>query len=804
MKVSLSWLRDYVSIEIPVVELADALTMAGLEVEAISERYAYLDSVLVGRVTGVCPHPNADRLQLCQVDTGDSVYTIVCGAPNLHSGMLAPLALIGTQLPDGSLLKESRIRDIPSEGMLCSEADLAIGPDDSGIMSLDDDLTVGEPLNRALNLSDSVLEIGLTPNRPDCLSMIGVAREIGAILNTSIRLPKFQLEETESSIVEVTSVRIDAKEHCPRYTARLITDLAVKPSPFWLKDRLLSVGQRPINNMVDITNFVMLEMGQPLHAFDFDQLAGHKIVVRTAAKGEQFTTLDQKLRELSEDALMICDGQKPVGIAGIMGGLNSEVEENTRNILLESAYFSPTSIRRTSKRLGLNTEASHRFERGVDPEGTLTALNRAAQLMAQLGGGRLIKNAIDQRENIPITPLITLSTLLTNTRLGLSLDQNRIDKLLTSVGFEVTIQDEDLLEVTVPSFRVDVFRPEDLMEEVARLEGYNSIPTTFPKIPAKSREAPPLLTKRQKIRNVLVGFGFHEVVNYSFISRRSCDDLRLPPADSRRNQVEILNPLTEDQVVLRTSLIPGLLEVMQRNLFKQIKTVKIFETGRIFLAQKEEHLPVEEEMLSGLWTGLRKDPCWHTKDEPCDFYDLKGALEGLFEALNLMPVTFSRLESENCYYTRYGYSAQISCQGEAIGLVGEVHHEVLKTYDLRQIAYVFELSLTHLLALLPKRITTQAIPRFPFTTRDITLIVEDQLEAADIITTIYKLDEPLVESIYIFDVFSGDPIPAGKKSISVRITYRSKDTTLIDQDVNKIHKELTDTLLMTFKASLPV
>jgi phenylalanyl-tRNA synthetase beta chain len=804
MKVSLSWLRDYISIEIPVVELADALTMAGLEVEAISERYAYLDSVLVGRVTGVCPHPNADRLQLCQVDTGDSVYTIVCGAPNLHSGMLAPLALIGTQMPDGSLLKESRIRDIPSEGMLCSEADLAIGPDDSGIMSLDDDLTVGEPLNRALNLSDSVLEIGLTPNRPDCLSMIGVAREIGAILNTSIRLPKFQLEETESSIVEVTSVRIDAKEHCPRYTARLITDLAVKPSPFWLKDRLLSVGQRPINNMVDITNFVMLEMGQPLHAFDFDQLAGHKIVVRTAAKGEQFTTLDQKLRELSEDALMICDGQKPVGIAGIMGGLNSEVEENTRNILLESAYFSPTSIRRTSKRLGLNTEASHRFERGVDPEGTLTALNRAAQLMAQLGGGRLIKNAIDQRENIPITPLITLSTLLTNTRLGLSLDQNRIDKLLTSVGFEVTIQDEDLLEVTVPSFRVDVFRPEDLMEEVARLEGYNSIPTTFPKIPAKSREATPLLTKRQKIRNVLVGFGFHEVVNYSFISRRSCDDLRLPPADSRRNQVEILNPLTEDQVVLRTSLIPGLLEVMQRNLFKQIKTVKIFETGRIFLAQKEEHLPVEEEMLSGLWTGLRKDPCWHTKDEPCDFYDLKGALEGLFEALNLMPVTFSRLESENCYYTRYGYSAQISCQGEAIGLVGEVHHEVLKTYDLRQIAYVFELSLTHLLALLPKRITTQAIPRFPFTTRDITLIVEDQLEAADIITTIYKLDEPLVESIYIFDVFSGDPIPAGKKSISVRITYRSKDTTLIDQDVNKIHKELTDTLLMTFKASLPV
>ena len=804
MKVSLSWLRDYVSIEIPAVELADALTMAGLEVEAISERYAYLNSVLVGRVTEVCAHPHADRLQVCQVDAGDHVYTIVCGAANLQSGMLAPLALIGAEMPDGSILKESRIRDIPSEGMLCSEADLGIGPDNSGIMSLDDDLTVGEPLNSALNLSDSVFEIGLTPNRPDCLSMIGVAREIGAILGTSIRFPKFQLDETESSIEEVTSVRIDAKDHCPRYTARLITDLAVKPSPFWLQDRLLSVGQRPINNMVDITNFVMLEMGQPLHAFDFDQLAEHKIVVRTAEKGEQFTTIDQKLRELSEDTLMICDGKKPVGIAGVMGGLNSEVAKNTRNVLLEGAYFNPTSIRKTSKRLGLNTEASHRFERGVDPKRTLTALNRAAQLMVQIGSGRLMKNAIDQRENIPIAPPIALSTLLTNTRLGLSLDQNRINKLLTSVGFEVTICDEDMLEVIAPSFRVDVFRPEDLMEEVARLEGYNSIPTTFPKIPTKSREATPLLTKRQKIRNILVGFGFHEVVNYSFISRRSCDHLRLPQADLRRHQVEILNPLTEDQVVLRTSLIPGLLEVMQRNLFKQIKTVKIFETGRTFLAQKEEPLPVEEEILSGLWTGLRKEPSWHTKDEPCDFYDLKGALEGLFDALNLMPVIFSRLEPENCYYTHYGYSAQISCQGEVIGLIGEVHPLVLKNYDLKQAAYVFELNLNHLLTLLPKRITTQAIPRFPLTTRDITLIVEDQIEATDIIATIQKLDEPLVESIYIFDVFSGDPIPSGKKSISVRITYRSKDTTLIDEDVNKIHKELTDTLLMTIKGSLPI
>jgi len=804
MKVSLSWLRDYVPIEIPVIDLANALTMAGLEVEAISERYAYLDSVLTAQVIRTEPHPNADRLQVCQVDTGRHYYSIVCGAPNLQSGMVAPLALVGTELPDGSILKEHQIRGITSEGMLCSEADLRLGPDHAGIMSLDDTIALGASINKALNLSDSVLEIGLTPNRPDCLSMIGVAREIGALLNTSIRLPEFQMKETDAFIDDLASITIDAKDHCPRYTARLLTDLSVRPSPFWLQDRLLSVGQRPINNIVDITNFVMLEMGQPLHAFDFDQLADHKIVVRTAQKGEQFTTLDEKTRELNQDTLMICDGEKPVGIAGVMGGLNSEVEENTRKVLLESAYFSPTNIRKTSKRLGLSTEASYRFERGVDPEGTLSALNRAAQLMVQICGGRLMKNAIDQRADIALTPPINLNVALANRRLGLSLSQQRIDKLLSSVGFGVTIRDKDILEVAVPSYRVDISRSEDIMEEVARLEGYNTIPTTFPKIPSENREASPLLGQRQHICDILVGFGFTEVVNYSFISRLSCDHLRLPQEDIRRHQVEILNPLTEDQVVMRTSLIPGLLEVMRRNLFKQINIVKIFETGRIFIGQKKEQLPIENEMLSGLWSGLREEPSWLTKNKPCDFYDLKGALEGLFDALNITPVTFSRIKPQHCHYTRYGHSAQVSCQGKVLGVIGEVHPEVLKVYDLRQKAYVFELNLNHLLALLPKRIVAHAIPRFPFTTRDITLIVEEQIEAASVIAAIEKLDEPLVESIYIFDVFSGKPIPSGKKSISIRVTYRSAETTLIDEDVNMIHQKLTGNLLKAFKASLPI
>lgn len=803
MKVSLSWLKEYVSIEMPVTQLADALTMVGLEVEAVLNRYAYLDSVLVGRVENVAPHPDADRLKVCRVEADGRCYSVVCGAPNVTAGMTAPLALAGTELPDGTILREGQIRGVASEAMLCSEAELGLGPDGSGIMSLDGNLASGTPLHEALNLSDTVFEIGLTPNRSDCLSIIGIAREIAAIQNTKLRLPEINLVETGDAISDAASVTVNDWDHCPRYSARLLTDLTVGPSPFWLQDRLLSVGQRPINNLVDITNFVMLETGQPLHAFDFDQLSDRKIIVRTAKKGELFTTLDQKQRELADDMLMICDGQKPVGIGGVMGGLNSEVEESTSSVLLESAYFDPTSIRKTSKRLVLNTEASHRFERGVDPEGTLTALDRAAQLMAQLGGGRLMKGAIDERTTIKSVPPILLNVARTNKHLGMSLDRGRIEKLLNSVGFDVDVQDEETLKVGVPSFRVDVFRPEDLMEEVARLEGYNTIPTTFPKIPAVGHGASAIVERRQRVRDLLVGFGFNEVVTYSFISSRSCDRLCLPEDDIRRNQVEILNPLTEDQSVLRTSLIPGLLEIMRHNLSQQIRTVKIFETGRIFLGQKDKDLPKEDEMLGGLWTGLKDEPSWHAKDIACNFYDLKGVLEGLLDGLNIKQVTFSKLPQAQCHYLRHGYSAKVICQNEILGVIGEIRPDVVKNYDLKQTAFIFELNLNRLFSLLPTLTSASTVPRFPSTTRDITLIVAEAIEAAEIIAAIQKLDEPLVESIYIFDVFSGNPIPSGKKSISIRITYRSTEKTLIDEDVNQIHKELTDNLLEAFKASLP-
>jgi phenylalanyl-tRNA synthetase beta chain len=464
MKVSLSWLNDYVSIQMDPSDLAEALTMVGLEVESVSARYRYLDTVFVGQIKEIAPHPNADKLSLCQVDTGQGQVSVVCGAPNIKTGMLSPIALPGTEFPEGFVLEKSVIRGQTSDGMLCSEGELGLGVDRSGIMALDPALSVGDKLASALGLTDTIFEIDLTPNRPDCLSVIGVAREIAAIQNSPLKYPDFKLADKSDKISGLTSVKIEAPDHCPRYVARLLEDIKIKPSPFWLQERLLSVGLRPINNIVDITNFVLMETGQPLHAFDFDHLAQNRIVVRTAKQGETFVTLDQKERVLGTETLMICDGEKAVAVGGVMGGLNSEIEDSTTRVLLESAYFNPVSIRRTSKRLGLNTDASHRFERGIDPEGQIAAANRAAKLMAELGDGRLIGGLIDEYPNQQPVKSVQLSVKNTNRLLGTQLQRREIENFLKSIEFKVekvgTQKDGDNLKVTPPSFRVDISRPQ--------------------------------------------------------------------------------------------------------------------------------------------------------------------------------------------------------------------------------------------------------------------------------------------------------------------------------------------------------
>jgi len=807
MKVSISWLKDYTSIEMDPAGLADALTMAGLEVESVTNRYGYLNSVVVGRIDEINPHPNADKLKICRVSIDDRQFSVVCGAPNVKTGMLAPLALPGTVFPDGSVLENTVIRGEPSEGMLCSEAEICLGADKSGIMTLASSLKIGAKLEIALGLADTAFELDLTPNRPDCLSVIGIAREVAAIQNTALTYPDYTLADEKDSLSALTSVTIEAPDHCPRYAARLVENITIEPSPFWLKDRLLSVGLRPINNIVDITNFVMMETGQPLHAFDFDRLAENRIVVRTAHAGETFTTLDNKEHPLGSEMLMICDGEKAVAIGGVMGGLNSEIEPETKRVLIESAYFSPNSIRKTSKALGLSTDASHRFERGIDPQGTIAALNRAARYMLEIGRGRLIDGIIDAHPKPQKSKRLVLSTKQTNRLLGTQLTRDEIGKLLDSLEFEVKPQKDetrkDALIVQAPSFRVDITRPEDLMEEVARRSGYNNVPTTFPLMPADARSQSKEIDLRNRIRYVMTGLGFTEAITYSFMSKAACDHLRLKRDDECRSLVDILNPLSEDQAVMRTSIIPGLLETVSHNAAQQIKDLKLFEIGKIFIHTAPDALPDENEMLVGLWTGSRQDPSWHGKETACDFYDIKGTAEGLFHALKLDGIRFTALPEDACTYTRPGHSARIFAGDVSLGIVGEIHPRVLATVDLKQRIFIFEIEVDRLRALISEIIQSQPIPKFPAVFRDITIHISKEIETQKLFDTIADFKQKLVERVDLLDVFGGDPIPPHKKSISMRVTYRSLNKTLVDEDVHDLHKSITDRLVKAFNATLP-
>jgi len=803
MKISLNWLKTYISTDIAPTELAEGLTMTGLEVEALFDRFAELEAVVVGRVIDIQPHPKADTLKCCRVDVGSATISVICGAPNVAIGGKYPCALPGARLPGGLTVAKTTIRDTTSEGMLCSENELQIGNNGQGLMQLDPDTAEGVPITQALSLSDMVFEIGLTPNRPDCLSFFGIAREVAALTGQALALPEIELPQPGEAIHELTSVTINAPQLCPRYAARLLNGIQPAPSPFWLQDRLLSIGLKPINNIVDVTNFVMMETGQPLHAFDFDRLAGQRIVVRTATAGEAFTTLDAKSRKLNAETLMICDAEKPVAVAGVMGGENSEISETTSRVLIESACFDPVSIRKSAKRLGINTDASHRFERGVDPAGTVYALERCAQLMVEITGGTLVDGAIDEHPLPFESRPIELNTEKTNRHLGTSLTRAEMKGFLESVDFSVRQTDESHLSVLPPTFRVDVSRPEDLMEEVARLWGYNNIVTTFPKISAQSRIPERALALKETIKNLVSGFGFIEVINYSFTARVSCDRLALPADDAGRRLLDILNPLSEEQAVMRTSLIPGLLESMNKNLAHQIKNLKFFEMGKIFLSNGPDRQPEETEILAALWTGTRIPATWQTKAEPCDFYDLKGVTESLLASLYIDSVTFEALAADAGGSYRPGYSARIWVKDTEIGLLGEVHPEVLKNYDLKQKAVILELNLHRLLPLIPEVTAFSPIPKYPAVSRDITLIVGRDVQAGDIVTRIQEIEESLLENIHIFDLYSGTPIPAGNKSISLRLTYRSSTETLADQTVNRIHEYITQHLLKQFNASLP-
>jgi len=791
MLVGLKWLRDYIDVELTPEEIAAKLTMAGLEVESIDRITPGFSGVVVAKILSVKSHPNADKLSLCEVSTGDRTYPVVCGAKNIKAGDVVPLAKVGATIPGGYTIKSSKLRGELSEGMLCSEEELGIGEDATGIMMLSDNLTLGEDLAAALDLEDTALDISITPNRSDCLSMIGIAREIAAMTGETIRYPDIEFEEGKEDTDSQTSVDILDPGLCPRYTAKLITNIEIKPSPAWMRIRLESAGLRAINNVVDVTNFVMMEYGQPLHAFDFRSLEEGRIVVRGATEGEEFISLDEKPRTLSANTLMICDGVKPVAIAGIMGGLDSEVEEDTKDVLLESAYFNPSSIRKSARSMGMSTDAAFRFERGIDPEGSVRALNRAAQLIADLSGGSICRGYIDEyprkiktARNIPLRPERV------NTVLGTQISAEEMKDILESLEMEVTDNGESGYLVTPPTFRVDIAREVDLTEEIARIHGYGNIPSSLPALAVGTETSSDKRLLANHIRTIFNGYGYSEVINYSFTTPASADALGLTADDTGRKVIQLKDPLSEDMSVMRTGLAYGLLETMRKNISAGNYDLRIFEIGTVYTDIGEE-LPMENEKMGALVTGSRYDGLWHYSDGvQADFYDLKGCLENLFDVLRIRDIRFE--SGCDLPFLHPGRSCSITSDGTVIGFLGDVHPEVLERMDIRRKAVIFELDLQSV-ALLPREeLIYRDIPKFPSVSRDVAFVVDETLEGQSIVNLVLEEKENLLECTDIFDVYTGKGVPGGMKSLAVRFTYRSAEKTLTDSEVDMVHDRLVE------------
>lgn len=793
MNVTLNWLKTYIDFALSPSELADRLTMLGIEVESVRQLGAELEGVVVGKIISIGPHPNADKLVLCQVDVGEAAARqIVCGAPNTREGMLAPVATIGTELPNGITIKRAKLRGEESQGMLCSEKELGISADVAGLMELPVDLFPGTPLAKALGLDDVVLELEITPNRPDCLNLIGVAREIHAETGNALKLPQVNLQEGETDIREMTSVTIDAPELCPRYAARVIRGVKVGQSPAWLQQRLESVDVGVINNIVDVTNFVLMEYGQPLHAFDYHKLTEHRIVVRRAAEGEQLKTLDEVARDLTPDTLVIADAEKPVALAGIMGGYDSEIAEATCDVLLESAYFNPSSIRATAKAFGMNTEASYRFERGADPGAVLPALDRAAQLIAELAGGTICAGSVDVYPGRQPSVQLQLRPERVNFILGTALEATDMDTILSRLGFQVKAIGGGY-QVTVPTFRADVTREIDLIEEIARVYGYDNIPTTLPRgdIPVPTPD--PRTEVRSRIKHFLLASGMMEAVNYSFCDPNGFDKIRLNANDPLREALQLRNPLSPEMSTLRTTLLPSLLENAQYNRNHQIDDIALFEMSTVFIDEKEP------ERVAGILSGEIGGGVYGNPYRPPDFFDIKGVVEGILEVCGVADYTLEKTEEPTFHP---GRNAAVFLANKQVCIFGEAHPKVLANYDLPYKAYLFEFDLEALVATAELSKRFEPIPVYPNVQRDLAIVLDTEIPSELPMKHIYGAGGKWVESVRLFDVYAGDQVPAGKKSLAYTITYYSATETLTDNAVNALHDRVVKHLSQELGAEL--
>ncbi|MBY0146635.1 phenylalanine--tRNA ligase subunit beta [Neobacillus niacini] len=794
MFVSYKWLQDYVDLSgVSASELAEKITKSGIEVEGVDVLNEGITGVVVGHVVERVQHPNADKLSKCQVDIGQGEpVQIICGAPNVAQGQKVAVATVGAVLPGNFKIKRAKLRGEESNGMICSLTELGIEAKvvakeySEGIFVFPQDAEVGTDAIALLNRNDEVLELGLTPNRADCLSMLGVAYEVAAILGKDVKLPEIDQQPVNEKATDYITVKVDANEDNPLYAAKVIKNVKIGPSPLWMQTRLMSAGIRPHNNVVDITNYILLEYGQPLHAFDYDRLGSKEILVRRAHDGEKFTTLDDVERTLTSDHLVITNGTEPIALAGVMGGANSEVTSDTTTVLLEAAYFTGGTVRKASKDHGLRSEASARFEKGVDPNRVRAAGERAAYLMAKYAGGEVLEGA-SEVDTLTVEPAVVSITLeKINNVIGTNMTVAEVEAIFERLQFAVTSEDENIT-VTAPTRRGDIKIEEDLIEEVARLYGYDNIPKTLPIGSATPGKLSDYQEKRRIVRQYLEGAGLFQAVTYSLTSEEKAAQFAL----EKRDFIRLAMPMSEDRSILRLSIMPQLLEVLKYNSARQNDSLAVYETGAVFLANGNEVLPEEREHLAGAITGLWHSHSWQGEKKAVDFYVLKGILEGLFAKLGLTEsVTYVQAKVDNMHP---GRTAEIHLNGERIGFVGQVHPTMQKELDLKD-TYVFELSLKAILEEATAPLRYLGIPRFPSITRDIALVVDKETVAGVLKDIIQTAGGKLLKEVNVFDLYEGERMEEGKKSIAYSLKYMDPERTLTDEEVTKVHTQVLEAL----------
>lgn len=798
MRLPVDWLAEWIDLPAD-AELVHRLDMSGFEDALVEQTGPDLSSFRVGFVVEREQHPNADRLSLCTVDLGeDEPVPIVCGAPNVAKGQKVAVASPGTRLPDGTKLKKSKIRGVTSMGMICSAEELGIGADAEGILVLPEDATVGAPLADAIAGGARILEVGITPNRGDTASVLGVAREVRALFGGEIRVPECTPPETGAAAGEAAGVSIDAVDGCHHYVARIVRGLRVGPSPKWLAERLEAAGVRSINNVVDVTNLVLLEFGQPLHAFDLAKLAGPEIRVRRAREGEKLVTLNGETRTLCADDLVIADAERPVALAGVMGGAESEVADGTTDILIESAHFDPKTVRLGARRYGFHTEASYRFERGVDREGIVRAADRCARLIAELAGGQVAPGTIEARgEAPPVSESVRLEAAHANRLLGLELTTEEMRKLLEAVGIPSTV-DQGVIEGRVPSHRNDLHIPEDLIEEIARIHGYDRIPTTLP----FARLAPVRLSPGRQIteqtQDALVAAGLTETFSFPFLSEADHAALARPEGDPRTRALRIANPIKEEEPLMRTALLPSLLRAAKLNLSRQAEETRLFEVSRVFVPQGPGELPLEPLEAAAIWLDNPAPGLWAGAPAPL-FFQVKGVAERL---LNLLGYD-ALLQREGAPpYLHPGAAATLWVGGKVVGAVGELHPEVCSHFELDTHAVALELDLSALLAQHRTTRSYREVSRFPLVRRDLAVLVDREHPASELIAAVRKGAGKDCTSVELFDRYEGKGIPEGKVSLAFRLVFQRDDRTLEDAEVTPAVDRVVRTLSHRFGAEL--